>query len=51
MTPEQKALQRLDKAKADLRAAQAEVDALRSAYMVRTRSWGMREEAFRKAVA
>lgn len=51
MTKEQKALARLDNAKAELRAAQAEVDAHRYAWAARSGLWGLREEAFRQAVA
>lgn len=51
MTQEQQAIVRLDKAKAELNAAQAEVDRLRSAWMIRNRIWGAREGAFRKAMA
>lgn len=51
MTHEQKALARLDKAREELRAAQAEVDRLRSAYMVRKRCFGLNELAYRREVA
>ena len=46
MTKEQKAIARLNKAKADLRAAQAAVDQMRQDWMIRERKWGVREEAF-----
>ncbi|HKF95127.1 MAG TPA: hypothetical protein VKB96_11125 [Gammaproteobacteria bacterium] len=51
MNKEQRAFARLDKAKQEHRAAQAAVDALRQDWMVRTRAWGVREEAFRREFA
>lgn len=51
MTREQRAIARLDKAKAEMRAAQAEVDALRAAYMVRNRCFGLTEVAYRRELA
>ena len=46
MTKEQKAIARLNKAKIELRAAQAAVDQMRQDWMIRERKWGVREEAF-----
>ena len=51
MTKVHKAIARLDKAKAELRAAQAVVDQMRREHMVTTRSFGLTEQAFRRDVA